>query len=113
MATFQLHRMEASLETKQRIHISWNLVVMKDLLCWVPGQGIVWPMEHGVVSGQYVKVRYLKVKFVLMMNCFGHTPWMKLTGSRSNNHSLTKRPDNLNPLRVLLNYFSSLRLSNI
>ena len=60
MATLQLHRMEASLETEQRIHISLNLVVMEDLLCWVPGQGIVWPMEHGMVSGQYVKARLVK-----------------------------------------------------
>ena len=66
MATFQVHRMEASLETKQRIHISLNLVVMEDLLCWVPGQGIVWPMEHGVVGGQYVKARLVKEQFFFL-----------------------------------------------
>ena len=94
MATLQLHRMEASLEEKQRIHISLNLVVMKDLLCWAPEQGIVWPMEHGVVSGHYAKVRYLKVAFVLMMSCLSHavneTYW-----TEEQHHSLTKRPDNL------------------
>lgn len=67
MATLQLHRMETSLETKQRIPISLNLVVMEDLLCWVPGQGIVWPMEHGVVGGQYVKARLVKEQF---FSCF-------------------------------------------